>query len=441
MASQTSGAQESGSAGRFVYDNIIESDRKSSKKTSDKTGHGPGRTLKQKFRLLELLPAKQPHEPIICQLRTSRLDKEEKTYEALSYVWGDDRHEFDIRVGEKRLSVTHNLHTALRHLRREDKGEGEGGGEGGGKSEGERQGEREGERQGKRTMWIDALCINQGNQDEKEAQLAIMPDIYNRAERVVVWLGPAANNSDLAMAFIKGKGAKDAKENTSQKDQKGAQGKKAKKPDKNEEIRERITQEPENRLRRALVAIMEREYWTRVWVVQEIVKATKIELVCGESSTSWEDATVVINEFLKSREAPFTSEGRLLKRTHMSSETWAMPTSSLTTLGHLAGYRETKEGERGPDWLMNMFVQLRRFKSTKQNDKIFSIVGLRDPTLFKKSESFENPDIPDLSQFEYSWSFREVSLRLFKNFIFTQRKQGTGSKRAIGSMNILYVIS
>ena len=51
-------------------------------------------------------------------------------------------------------------------------------------------------------FWVDALCIDQNNIPERNAQVSRMKDIYERARTVVVWLGPADTDSDLAMDVI-----------------------------------------------------------------------------------------------------------------------------------------------------------------------------------------------------------------------------------------------
>jgi hypothetical protein len=54
-----------------------------------------------------------------------------------------------------------------------------------------------------RFLWIDAICINQLDQQEKEHQIQVMVKNYGLAMRVVVWLGPAADNSDLALDALR----------------------------------------------------------------------------------------------------------------------------------------------------------------------------------------------------------------------------------------------
>lgn len=96
-------------------------------------------------------------------------------YEALSYAWGSRKALKVVHVGTSDraiLRVTRNLQVALKHLRYQDR---------------------------KRVMWIDALCIDQSSDIEKGPQVALMGQIFERALRIVVWLGPEQNRSSIAM--------------------------------------------------------------------------------------------------------------------------------------------------------------------------------------------------------------------------------------------------
>jgi hypothetical protein len=55
---------------------------------------------------------------------------------------------------------------------------------------------------------VDAVCIDQKNDKEKVQQIQIMPKIYSQANRVLVWLGEAADNSDQALEEIRAAGGK-----------------------------------------------------------------------------------------------------------------------------------------------------------------------------------------------------------------------------------------
>lgn len=52
-------------------------------------------------------------------------------------------------------------------------------------------------------LWIDAICINQEDDDEKGQQVQSMAKIYAKASRVIVWLGEAAEDSDQALEEIR----------------------------------------------------------------------------------------------------------------------------------------------------------------------------------------------------------------------------------------------
>ena len=95
---------------------------------------------------------------------------------ALSYAWGSPNNgTFDISCGESILEVRFNCHSALRHVRRH---------------------------YGRFTVWIDAICINQDDQRDKENQIPLMGDIYSKASPVIVWLGEGSDKTDRAMSYL-----------------------------------------------------------------------------------------------------------------------------------------------------------------------------------------------------------------------------------------------
>lgn len=139
------------------------------------------------IRLLRLKPCKdQGTAKIHCEIFDYNLQDSSQRlhlYDALSYVWGNPKVTLPIYVGEHEheLSVTTNLYAALLHLR---------------------------DFSFERIIWIDAICIDQKNDEEKVQQIQLMAKIYSRASRVLVWLGEAANNSDQALEEIRAAGRK-----------------------------------------------------------------------------------------------------------------------------------------------------------------------------------------------------------------------------------------
>jgi hypothetical protein len=93
------------------------------------------------------------------------LSKNDKphSYEALSYVWGSPSMSDSLRCDGKSINITLNLRDALRRLRLADR---------------------------HRALWVDQICINQSDTDERSSQVALMDRIYKMTKQVVAWLGP-----------------------------------------------------------------------------------------------------------------------------------------------------------------------------------------------------------------------------------------------------------
>jgi len=130
-------------------------------------------------RLLRLLPHSDENSRIECQLFTYPLLDSGGThpYDALSYAWGPpEDNQQSVYVNGCVLPVRTNLYAALTHLR---------------------------DRFIDRILWIDAICIDQGNDIEKGHQVEAMAKIYAKASRVIVWLGDAADNSNKALKAIR----------------------------------------------------------------------------------------------------------------------------------------------------------------------------------------------------------------------------------------------
>lgn len=113
------------------------------------------------IRLLSLLPAKF-EDPIYCEVLHESLDNKDLKYHTLSYVWGDPVVKSPILVEGHLKEVTTNLRHALQHLRKEER---------------------------ELVIWVDAICINQQDSDEKTQQVGMMGNIYKRCEGVYTWLG------------------------------------------------------------------------------------------------------------------------------------------------------------------------------------------------------------------------------------------------------------
>lgn len=122
-----------------------------------------------------------------CELTTWPID-ESPTFYAISYSWGDPTKTAVLRVNGSPLSVTENCEVALCQANLY--------------ATGLRKRRNSGKRDGC-YYWCDAVCIDQGNKAEKEAQVASMGLIYRRAEHVLVCLGAPVEGADSPFLFRK----------------------------------------------------------------------------------------------------------------------------------------------------------------------------------------------------------------------------------------------
>ncbi|KAH7136324.1 heterokaryon incompatibility protein-domain-containing protein [Dactylonectria macrodidyma] len=117
---------------------------------------------RHEFRLLTLHPGAW-QTPIQCSLSVASLRSRPK-YRALSYVWGQKTSSHSVQINNTRVPVWKNLEGVLQRLRRDVGGEDV-------------------------QLWIDAVCINQKDEEEKNAQVAMMSNIYTSCQDVFIWLG------------------------------------------------------------------------------------------------------------------------------------------------------------------------------------------------------------------------------------------------------------
>ena len=201
----------------------------------------------------------------------------ETAYSALSYVWGDESNKIPVLVNGRVFGITRNLHAALTHLADEHAA---------------------------RPLWVDALCIDQGNEAEKLDQIEQMGDVYAGAATVLVFLGPGTAGSDAAMDQLREVGAEARRRGSDAM----AFGDIAQWPEfldhpdrdtikavsaRLEELGDRFGGAgwlAHRRFRgRQIFDLLDRPWFSRVWVVQELLMARRDGAVfaCG---TKWIDS-------------------------------------------------------------------------------------------------------------------------------------------------------
>ncbi|KAE8341836.1 hypothetical protein BDV24DRAFT_150937 [Aspergillus arachidicola] len=260
-------------------------------------------------RMIRLLPHEDKSAPIQCELFNYDLSETgggKHLYQAISYVWGSELKPESIILNGCTFHVTTNLHTALLYLRN---------------------------RQLERTLWVDAICINQDEEDqgvEKSKQIPLMRTIYAQAERVIVWLGDATENGDKALEAIRC--LVEEKDTTSNLN-----------TSKNYD---------------ACLRLLQRDWFSRIWVLQEVGVARYIHIMCG---------SVCIKGHI-------FCDG--LSRLRLSSDLL----SRIGPVAYLirgALYRPEYElDSRGFISLGELIGMYHHHEATKQHDKVYALLGL-----------------------------------------------------------------
>ncbi|KAH6984253.1 heterokaryon incompatibility protein-domain-containing protein [Ilyonectria sp. MPI-CAGE-AT-0026] len=252
------------------------------------------------------------------------------SYEALSYVWGSTKDQGDGLIestsqpqGFGSLPLGKNLAGALQHLRNEKTA---------------------------RTLWVDAICINQSDMAEREAQVLRMADIYSCASRVVVWLGLDTARSSLAINTLSHLG----QQVVATVEDEIMPAPEAVKPD----WHLRSCELPySSETWDSIEELLNREWFQRVWVIQEVRLADPhVTIQCGCNDISWDlfrRATKCLE-----RKAKLPSEAFRVRATYVQN---------------------TMEGDYSVWPIADMLRIYGRRKATNLRDHVYGLLGLVSP--------------------------------------------------------------
>ena len=313
-------------------------------------------TLKgRRFRLLQLKP-KDGLQRLRLDLVERNLDSSEP-YTALSYTWGDPTPCRPVLCNGKWLLLAESLHTFLDGLadapahERPD------------------------------LLWADGICINQKNNEEKTEQVRMMRDIYSRAEHVIIWLGVGRPDDEKGIELMELLCKKLPEPEPGSAMDGFAPG---------EDLFDfsELGIPVDTSYWRALVDILQRPWFSRVWIIQELCSARSFEFWIGE----W----IIEPEFV------LGVQGRLHR--YVSVKAMWLPhqgTGSPSTSQALALLKtDVDNGYSVP--LFSLFFHIRGFKVTDPRDRIFAILPLTAEA--------------DLEIIDYSLQLPAVILQLVRKY-------------------------
>ncbi|TDZ30880.1 Heterokaryon incompatibility protein 6, OR allele [Colletotrichum spinosum] len=240
----------------------------------------------REFRLLTLSPGAFSS-PLAANLSTHQIDtfvdeaanhgdddipESATSYEAISYVWGSDAKPRSITIAGAPVAITENLYHCLQRVRLAS---------------------------APRRLWVDALCINQADAAEKQAQVLLTHDIYASARRTLAYLGEEADDSAEAMDLIErywrvnipkelNVGARAFVE--------GSLGEEI--PDAPTGKDAELPAEGDDKWL-AVSRFWNRAWFKRVWIVQEFILSRDVVMICGDREASWSNlwpATIALEE-------------------------------------------------------------------------------------------------------------------------------------------------
>lgn len=141
-------------------------------------------------------------------------------------------------------------------------------------------------------VWIDALCINQADMQEKGAQISLMGDIYSLAEKVLIWLGEATNTTECGIRSILTcyETCKAFTNDFASPSETAALRRKDDPAHVFSHLRQPI---PESCDKQALMTFYSSPWFRRLWVFQEVVLANFAIIFQGPFALPWFAAATV----------------------------------------------------------------------------------------------------------------------------------------------------
>ncbi|KAI1119264.1 heterokaryon incompatibility protein-domain-containing protein [Nemania sp. NC0429] len=253
-------------------------------------------------------------------------------YIAISYAWGDPDDKRDVQVGSVKIPVAVSLFGALDAVRK--RGEDV-------------------------LVWVDALCIDQQNRDERSSQVQQMAEIYAKAREVAIWLGPSENDSELAIELLQDIAIA---------------------RDDFREIADLLFSPSQLRAVGAVVSLFQRDYWKRLWVVQEVYNAKTIKVYCGNSPcipwVIYKKAAHVFKQHKRDLDLHFSANSLPQNRRLSGLQSSLSHSQALVYEGPSSLYDYGSLDGLGEEALLNVVRACRRKLASEPRDKIFGILGI-----------------------------------------------------------------
>ncbi|RYP81468.1 hypothetical protein DL770_005901 [Monosporascus sp. CRB-9-2] len=328
-------------------------------------------------RLMCLYPG-SGEQPLECTLSIIDPTNSPLRYEALSYVWGTERAENPIRCHGGTISITANLERALRDLRLPNL---------------------------IRPLWVDAVCINQQDVDERARQVAYMRLVYQHAGRVVVYLGPG--DAGRKRAFARARELCDFRAMLLESLPESAR--QATFPSQtstriDEMMLDALNADPQPK--DDLTDLFKSTYFERVWCIQEVAASKECIAKSGDAEVNFYDLLSVASLI----EPLEIESGQVRPR---ALKLWLMVHHQRNREYHPD--RLQIQGSIGG--ILLVLMNIRNFKSTDPRDRLFGILGITDEGL--------EPVLANMDALITGPTLRAFHTTIQKTFVWLGKKVST----------------
>ncbi|KAF4780098.1 hypothetical protein HER10_EVM0009359 [Colletotrichum scovillei] len=266
-------------------------------------------------------------------------------YTALSYTWGPNVFDEAIECEGHVKNITKSLAVALRAFRQEDRSV---------------------------VMWIDQICINQGDNEEKAQQIPLMSRIYQNAMNTVIWLGESTSNSASAIKLLEDVRLllQFTEKTIGPDDFEGLNL-----PSKDSEVWE------------ALWDFLSRPWFTRLWIIQEVILSFDSWIVCGNHMTTWDVLSLACLHLWTCGISRWLGE-----KFNSGSRKLDFQRDLCESVQHLSSMKSSYDSTAMS--LFDLLIESREAKCYDNRDKVYGLLGVcrdQDRSAIKPSYADDFP--------------------------------------------------
>ncbi|GIZ41624.1 hypothetical protein CKM354_000492300 [Cercospora kikuchii] len=327
------------------------------------------------IRIARILPSDDCAAVVQCELDIVALPALETTFEALSYCWGDPTITADIELNGVVAAVTVNLEAALRQFRADAEGKAV-------------------------VIWIDAICINQQDVDERNSQVTLMQGVYTKATNVRIWLGVADEMSEKLCRILR---------------------RLINEPTSSNSLESLSVEEHSIEVRMIYLSVLfAYGYWARRWIVQEVRCAQHRTLHIGQYIEELPlDVFAKLREYIRVQVILALYQAFCVKKNpsiEMGHD--GLPESSsigeaALVLGHMLEHSHTVLADLNNKQQWHNFLRaLKTSECSVEHDTIYAFLGLL-PNKLGMEVDYKVPIVDLLCEFTWRWIQHHQTLNCF----------------------------